>query len=117
MIENDDTTTKLLIRGLGVLIGVLASLIFIAPAATRNVFYRVAVSIAMGFIFAPVLPHVWGFNFLAGSNLELVMARGAAMGFSIWSILELIARLLSSTEWLERLAKEIIRLRAGGRNE
>ncbi|MGR3456087.1 DUF6107 family protein [Pseudooceanicola sp.] len=109
--------TEAAIRGLGALIGVLASIILIAPDPTRNLAYRVMISLAMGFIFAPVLPHIPPFGFLGGAQLEFVMARGAAAGFGIWSVLEVIARLLSSTDWLVRLAREVIRLRTGAEGD
>lgn len=116
MLDNDEIT-RLVVRFFGTMVGVLASLILVAPVASRNLGYRVAISLAMGFIFAPILPGIWGFGFLAGEHLEFVMARGAAMGFAIWSILEFWARMLSSTEWLERLVREVIRLKVGGKDE
>tara|TARA_R110002020_G_scaffold266238_10_gene481153 strand:- start:2116 stop:2463 length:348 start_codon:yes stop_codon:yes gene_type:complete len=113
-VTDNEWAHPLIVRAIGSAIGVIASMIVVAPAGTRNALYRGLVGAVMGFVFAPVAPHLWGLDFLAGENLDVVLARGAAMGFVIWWILELIARLLSSSEWVDRLVKELARKRAGG---
>lgn len=110
---NDDKISELALRFLGTLIGVLASVIMVAPDHTRAAFGRVMVGVSMGIIFAPTIP-AWGafglnpLSFLTGPQGEMIMARSAACGFTIWFILEFVARMLSSTEWLEKLARTIL---------
>lgn len=112
----DDDLPSLAARGIGVLIGVLASLIMIAPEGTKNNAYRVLVSVTMGFIFAPVVSDLPGLGFLAGGGSDHALARGAASGFAIWSVLQVLARLLSNQGgWIERMLKEMARIRGGGR--
>lgn len=101
-----------LVRALGALAGVIASLIMVAPVGTKNAFYRVWVGVTMGVIFAPIVHQIPGLGWLAGMTVEHVMARAA---FVSWSLLEFIARMLSSTDWLVKLAQEILRLKAGNK--
>lgn len=101
-------------RAIGVLIGVLASLIMIAPEGTKNNAYRVLISITMGFIFAPLVPDVPFMAWTDGDSIDHAMARGAACGFAIWSVLQAIARLLSARGgFVERTLREMARLRGG----
>lgn len=117
---SDETYMKYAVRFIGTLIGVMASLIMVAPAHSKAMVNRVLVSITMGFIFAPAVPlfglfGVVPFAFLSGEGADMIMARAAACGFCVWFVLELIARMLSSTEWLERLLKGILEARAGNK--
>lgn len=89
--------------------GVLLSMLFVAPTNTRNALYRILFAPIAGLIFAPAVQNL--FWFLQGPNLEHHMAAGCAAGFSCWFVLEYIARLLSSREWLQRLLDEVLRLR------
>ena len=102
------------VRLIGALIGVLVSMIMVAPDTSRAALYRFLVGLTMGFIFAPVIPNVYGMGFLAGDGTDFVLARGAATGFAVWFILEAAARLLSSRDWIVATAKAIIDLRAKG---
>lgn len=110
---DDESSAKYALRFLGTLIGVLASLIIVAPEHTKAALSRVVVSISMGFIFAPTVPF-WSlfgfvpFGFLEGQDSEMILARAAACGFCIWFILEFVARMLSSTEWMVKLAQGIL---------
>jgi len=108
----DDDTNKLIYRAFGALIGVMASMVMIAPEGTRNALYRVVVSVICGTIFAPVAGNIFGF--LDGPEWELVLARGTATGFSVWFILEAFARLFS-TNWIDRLIVERLRLKGDGK--
>jgi hypothetical protein len=119
MLSNENIQTWIL-RGLGTLLGVLVSLVIVAPEHTKAALMRVAVGVIMGFIFAPTIPH-WSFlglgapaSFLAGEGSDLVLARGAATGFVIWFVLEFVARLMSSTEWLEKMVKNLVAMRTKG---
>ena len=92
----------------------LASLIMIAPEGTKNNVFRVLISITMGFIFAPLVPQVAFMDWTAGDSIDHAMARGAACGFAIWSVLQAAARLLSiKGGWVERTLREMARLRGG----
>ena len=119
---NDEALSTYALRIIGTFIGVLASVIMVAPEHTRAALGRVVVGVSMGFIFAPTVP-LWGalgfhpFGFLAGSENEMILARSAASGFTIWFILELLARLLSSTDWLEKLARSIIEAKTRRRDD
>lgn len=96
----------------GSVFGVLLSMIFVAPSNSRNALYRILFAPVSGVIFAPATQQlVW---FLQGSSLEHHMAAGCAAGFTTWFILEYIARLMSSKEWLEKLLQEVLRLKSGG---
>lgn len=98
-------------RGLGALLGVIASMMIIAPEGTRNAFYRLWVGLTMGAVFSPVLR---GVSWLSGDDLDFVLARAALVGVVIWMVLEGLTRFLSNTDWLVRLAQEVLRLRSGG---
>lgn len=115
--ENWQDAWHWLVRGIGALIGVIASLIIVAPAGTKNAMYRAWVGVSMGVIFAPVVPQLPWMAWLAGISVEHILARAAFAGFATWFALEFIARMLSSTDWLVRLAQEILRLRSGGRDK
>jgi len=96
----------------GSVFGVVLSMVFVAPTNSRNAFYRVLFAPIAGVIFAPATQSlVW---FLKGDSLEHHMAAGCAAGFCCWFILEFVARMLSSRQWLEKLLEEILRLRGGG---
>ena len=94
-------------RILGAVVGVLASMIIIAPEGTRNALYRLWVGVTMGVIFAPLLKSI---SFISGDEFDLILVRSAVMGFVIWSVLEATARFLSQKDWLVKLAQEILRL-------
>lgn len=98
-------------RALGAVLGVLASLIMVAPESTRGAFYRVLVGVTMGFIFAPVVPNLPLMGFLSGDTTDVALARSAAAGFSIWFVLEALARFMSSTDWIVRTLKAMSELR------
>lgn len=114
MIDGDEQAQRLLVRALGALLGVLASLIMVAPEGTKNALYRALVGVTMGFIFAPVAPNLPFMGFLSGDGIDYALARGALMGFSIWWVLEIIARVLSSNDWIVEVLREAARLRGKG---
>jgi len=101
-----------LFKILGAFMGVVASLVIIAPLSVRNAIYRGIVGLTMGVIFAPILSNAGWFSFFHGPGNEMIMARSAAMGFVIYFVLEIIARLLSSEQVISALVDELIRLRA-----
>lgn len=89
--------------------GVLLSMLFVAPATSRNALYRILFAPIAGVIFSPAIQNVlW---FLQGPGLEHHMAAACAAGFTCWFVLEYVARLMSSREWLQKLLDEILRLR------
>lgn len=89
--------------------GVLLSMLFVAPTNSRNALYRILFAPLAGVVFAPsVQAAVW---FLQGNSFEHHMAAGCAAGFTCWFILEFVARMMSSREWLERLLREILKLK------
>ncbi|GLQ09263.1 hypothetical protein GCM10007913_11950 [Devosia yakushimensis] len=93
----------------GSVVGVLISMVMVAPKNTRNGAYRILLAPIAGVIFAPAAQSVlW---FLQGSTIEHHMAASCFTGFSCWFILEFTARMLSSEEWLRRLLEEVLRLR------
>lgn len=104
---------RLGLKALGAFMGVLASLVIIAPANVRNGVYRFAVGFAMGVIFAPAISQVSWLWFLHGATNDMIIARSAACGFVVWSILEIIARALSSEKVISQLIDELVRLRKG----
>lgn len=96
----------------GSVVGVLISMVMVAPKNSRNGAYRILLAPVAGVIFCPAMQGMlW---FLQGSTLEHYMAASCAAGFSCWFVLELCARLLSSEEWLQRLLEEVLRLRGKG---
>lgn len=111
MFDHLQNSADFIARLLGALLGVVATMMIIAPESTRNALYRMWVGITMGAIFSPILSN---FNWLSGVALDLVIARSAASGFIVWFILEGTARFLSNTDWLVKFAQEILRLRNGG---
>ena len=89
--------------------GVLLSMLFVAPATSRNALYRILFAPIAGVIFSPAIQNLlW---FLQGPGLEHHMAAACAAGFTCWFVLEYVARLMSSREWLQKLLDEILRLR------
>lgn len=89
--------------------GVLLSMVFVAPANTRNAMYRMLLAPLAGVIFAPSMQGLlW---FLAGSQLEHYVAAGCAAGFVVWFVLEFVARMLSRQDTLQRLLEELIKIR------
>lgn len=103
---------KWAIRVIGAFLGVVASIIIVAPEGTRNALFRVWVGITMGAIFAPVVPLIRWLGFFAGEEADLALARAAFAGFTIWFVLELTARLLSNQTWIEKLLRELLRLKS-----
>ena len=96
----------------GSVVGVLISMVMVAPKTTANGLYRILLAPVAGFIFAPAMQGmVW---FLQGSTLEHHMAAACAAGFSCWFVLEFTARILSSDEWLTKLLEEVLRLKGKG---
>lgn len=91
--------------------GVLLSMLFVAPATTRNGLYRILFAPIAGVIFAPAVQQL--FWFLAGTSLEHHIAAGCAAGFTAWFILEFVARMMSQREWLEKLLLELLKIRSG----
>ena len=101
----------------GSVVGVLISMVMVAPKNTRNGAYRILLAPIAGVIFAPAVQGVlW---FLQGSAIEHHMAAACAAGFSCWFVLEFTARMLSSEEWLRHLLEEVLRLKGdkGGPSE
>ena len=98
---------------LGAAIGVLLSMIFVAPASSRNALYRILFAPIAGVIFAPATQNL--FWFLAGGGIEHHLAAACAAGFTCWFVLEYVARMMSSRVWLERVIEEILRLRGEGK--
>lgn len=96
-------------RGIGTMIGVIASMILVAPETTMAAVSRFFIGVTMGFVFAPTLHHVWGFSWLAGDEIEFTLARGAAAGFLVWFVLEATARFMSKSNWLERVLEVVLR--------
>lgn len=93
----------------GSVVGVLISMVMVAPKTTANGLYRILLAPIAGTIFAPgVQGMIW---FLDGSTLEHHMAAACAAGFMCWFVLEFIARMMSSDEWLTRLLEEVLRLK------
>lgn len=96
----------------GSVIGVLISMVMVAPRTTANGLYRILLAPVAGFIFAPSMQGlVW---FLQGSTLEHHMAAACAAGFTCWFILEFVARMLSKEDTLRRLLEEVLRLSGKG---
>ncbi|WP_040604382.1 DUF6107 family protein [Sagittula stellata] len=100
------------VRVIGALVGVLASLIMVAPEGTRAALYRALVGVTMGVIFSPLADSLPFMGWMAGEDLDAVLARSALTGFVIWWVLEVIARLLSSNDWLVALLREMARMRS-----
>lgn len=93
----------------GSVVGVLISMVMVAPKNTANGLYRILLAPIAGTIFAPGMQNVlW---FLQGASIEHHIAAACAAGFTCWFILEFTARTLSSKEWLERLLEEVLRLK------
>lgn len=93
----------------GSIIGVLISMVMVAPKNTANGLYRILLAPIAGVIFAPsVQGLLW---FLNGTALEHHMAAACAAGFGCWFVLEFTARMLSSEDTLRRLLEEVLRLR------
>lgn len=96
----------------GSVVGVLISMVMVAPKNTRNGAYRILLAPVAGVIFAPALQGMlW---FLQGASIEHHMAAACAAGFTCWFILEFVARMLSTEEWLRLLLEEVLRLRGKG---
>ena len=94
--------------------GVLLSMLFVAPTNSRNALYRILFAPVAGVIFAPATQSmVW---FLQGDKMENHMAAGCATGFTCWFVLEYVARLMSTRQWLEKLLEEVLRLRGPGKD-
>lgn len=93
----------------GSVIGVLISMVMVAPKNTANGLYRILLAPIAGVIFAPSLQGIlW---FLNGTAIEHHMAAACAAGFTCWFVLEFTARMLSSQDTLQRLLEEVLRLR------
>jgi len=93
---------------IGAVIGVMISMIMVAPKSARNAVYRAAVSVPAGVIFAPSAQSAFGF--LQGTTIEHHLAAGCATGFACWFVLETTARFLSTEGTLRRLLEEMVRL-------
>lgn len=66
--------------------GVLLSMLFVAPATSRNALYRILFAPIAGVIFSPAIQNLlW---FLQGPGLEHHMAAACAAGFTCWFVLE-----------------------------
>jgi len=103
-----------MVRIIGTMIGVLASLIMVAPDGTKSALYRVLIGVTMGFIFAPLIHNLPFAGFLDGDESDVALARAAVAGFITWFILEFIARMMSSTDWLVKTAQALLDIRAKG---
>ena len=95
-------------RLMGAFLGVLASMLMVAPEGTKNALYRSIGGLVLGFVFSPVIPNIYFMSWLGGDDFYMTLARATFSGLVVWFVLEFIARMLSSTEWLEKLAKEIL---------
>lgn len=104
----DDWSGTWVFKSMGALAGVLASLVIVAPESTKNALYRAIIGVVMGVIFSPATQNL--VFFLDGDGLEHHLAAGAATGFTVWFILEGVARLLSSRDTVTRLLEELLRI-------
>ena len=100
-----------IVRVFGSFMGVLASLVIVAPLSMKHAFYRGLVGVSMGTVFAPVIQNMPMLGWFHGESLEFVIARAALCGFVVYFILEITARLLSSEKVITVLVDELIRLR------
>ena len=100
-----------LVRAFGAFMGVLASLVIVAPLSMKHAFYRGLVGVSMGTVFAPIIQNAPILGWFHGETLEFVIARAAICGFVVYFILEITARLLSSERVITALVDELIRLR------
>lgn len=112
-----DDLPHVIARGFGALLGVIASMMIVAPEGTKNAIFRLWVGFTMGFVFGPIMPQIAFLSWLGGEGVDHVMARAAAAGFTSWFALEILARLMSHNEWLVRLSREVLRIRAGGQDK
>ncbi|MDR3414977.1 MAG: hypothetical protein P4L83_02225, partial [Nevskia sp.] len=63
---------------MGTIVGVLISMVMVAPRSWRNAIYRALCSVPAGFIFAPAMPRLlW---FLQGDDWDMRMAAACAAG-------------------------------------
>lgn len=100
---------KTLAKVVGVLAGTLLSLVMVAPASTRNAFYRIFFGGLGGVIFTPVTQAL--IPVFRGESFEILVAASAATGFTCWFVLEFIARIMSSRNTLARLLEEVLKLK------
>jgi len=100
-----------IVRVFGSFMGVLASLVIVAPTSMKHAFYRGLVGVSMGTVFAPIIQNMSMLGWFHGESLEFVIARAALCGFVVYFILEITARLLSSEKVITALVDELIRLR------
>jgi len=106
-----------IVRAFGAFMGVLASLVIVAPLSMKHAFYRGLVGISMGTVFAPVIQNVPMLGWFHGESLEFIIATAALCGFVVYFILEIIARLLSSEKVITVLVNELIRLRNNNKGD
>ena len=97
----------------GAILGVGISIVMISPRSIRNGIYRGFVGMVMGFIFTPATQNL--VPWLKGDTPDIIVAAAVTTGFSVWFLLEALARFLSSKETLRRLLEEMVRL--GGPHE
>lgn len=96
-------------KTIGVLAGVLLSMVMVAPESTRNAFMRVFFGFIGSFIFTPVTQNL--VPWLRGDSFEIIVAAGCATGFVCWFILEFTARLMSARKALDRLFIGMLKMR------
>lgn len=101
-----------LAKAVGSFCGVLISLVMIAPEGTKNALYRVVLGFVSGVIFSPTVMSL--FPWFRGDTIEHHLAAGTLAGFSVWFVLEGLARILSSRKTLQRLIEEMLRIRNEG---
>lgn len=106
---------KYIFQTLGIVAGVIVSLIIVAPIGIKNAVHRIIVSLIAGFIFAAFVPDLPFLEQLRGDTLNHWMAQGFVVGSMVYFFLEVVLRLISSNDWLVEVAKEIIRIRGSKR--
>lgn len=103
MIDPDSNSITWALRAVGSMIGVIASLIIVAPEGTRSALWRVWIGVSFGVIFAPAITNVGLFSWLEGDSPEMIMARSATVGVLAWSVLETTVRAISAGKWIDKL--------------
>lgn len=111
MAWDDAELHKVAYRTIGAGAGVIASLVMVAPEGTKNAVYRAMIGLVMGVIFAPTAQSL--VFFLRGEGWEFHLAASAASGFTVWFVLEGLARFLSRKDTIQRLLEEVLRLSKG----
>jgi len=96
----------------GSVIGMLISMVMVAPAPRRTGFIASCSRRLRASSFAPSMQGL--VRFLQGSTLEHHMAAACAAGFTCGFILEFVARMVSKEDTLRRLLEEVLCLSGKG---